>query len=443
MNQPNKLASKFNFFSLLKYAAPTMCMMVFMGLYTIVDTIFVSRFVNADALAAINICTPILYMVVGIAAMLSTGASAIIGRKMGEGNLMGARQTFSFIVLCGFLFALAVMVAGLLFIEPILRTLGASERLAPYCMDYLQIQFLFVPANMLGAVFQNLFVAAGRPGLGMALSLSAGGLNIALDYLFIETLGMGIAGASLGTGVGYLLPAVGGVIFFVKNRGILYLVKPTADFRELRQSCLNGVSEMVSQISTAVTTFFFNLTMMRIAGENGVAAVTVMIYSQFLLTTLFLGFSMGVAPVFSYQFGHGDRVMMRRIFRICLAIISILSVGVFVISLLCGPAIAGLFDPGETDVFRLAREGFRIFSYSFLFCGFNIFASALFTALSNGKVSAVLSFLRTFGFLIAALLLLPPLIGIAGVWLTVPLAEMCAFVVTVKFLAGNKERYGY
>lgn len=443
MDQANRLATNFKLFSLLKYAAPTMCMMVFMGFYTIVDTLFVSRFVGADALAAINICTPVLYMVVGLAGMLSTGASAIIGRKMGEGNPAGARQTFSFIIAFGTVLSVVIAVAGTLCAEPILRALGASGRLMPHCMDYLRIQFLFVPANILGVLFQNLFVTAGRPGLGLSLSLAAGLLNIALDYLFIVPLELGVAGASLGTGIGYLLPAAGGIIFFAKNKGGLHFVRPEANFRELGKSCLNGASEMVSQLSTAVTTLFFNLTMMRLAGEDGVAAITVIIYSQFLLTTIFMGFAMGVAPVFSYNYGSGSGHMMKRIFRICIGIIGVISVCVFAASMLFGPAIAGLFDPFGTEVYTLASGGFRIFPFSFLFCGFNIFASALFTALSNGKASAAISFLRTFGFLIAALLILPRMLGITGVWLTVPLAEALSFVVAARLVAAGRARYGY
>ncbi|MDL2254304.1 polysaccharide biosynthesis C-terminal domain-containing protein, partial [Ruminococcaceae bacterium OttesenSCG-928-I18] len=408
----NILASDFSFTGLLRFALPTMGMMLFMGMYTIVDTIFVARFVHTFALSAINICTPVLYTIVGLTGMLATGASAIIGKKMGRGENEGARQTFSFIVLCGCALAAIFMTVGLCFLNPLLRGLGASDALMPYCRSYLSLQLWFLPANVLSVLFQNLFVTAGRPGLGLRLSLLAGVLNILLDYLFIVPLGMGIAGAALGTVLAFLPSAAGGMLFFASKRGNLYFVRPLFDLRELAQSCSNGVSEMVTQLSTAITTLCFNLTMMGLAGEAGVAAITIIIYTQFLLTTLFIGFSMGVAPVFSYNYGSESWQRMKRIFKSCVLFLAAASVLLFTAAFWGGDALAGIFVEKHSAVYAMASEGFHIFSFSFLLCGFNIFSSALFTALSNGRVSAVISFLRTLGLISAGLLLLPRVLGL-------------------------------
>lgn len=249
--------------------------------------------------------------------------------------------------------------------------------------------FLFAPPGILQVLFQNLIVTAGRPGFGMVLSVSAGAVNILLDYIFMVPLQMGIRGSALGTGIGYLIPTVAGICFFIRKKEGLRFRKPRLDFRVLTESCFNGFSEMVSQMATAVTTFFFNMVMMGLVGENGIAAITIMIYTQFMLITLYIGFSMGVAPVISYNYGVGDRQRLKKIFRICIFFIVAVSLVVFALSMILGAPVVSDFAPEGTAVYGIAREGFGIFSFGFLFCGINIFASAFYTALSNGKVSAV------------------------------------------------------
>ncbi len=441
--EQNVLGRRFGFGSLMRYAAPTMCMMVFMGLYTSVDTVFISRFAGTDALSALNICTPVIYTIVGLAGMLAAGAGAIVGRKMGAGDSAGARQTFSFIAVCGVVLAGVIAGVGLPLHNQMIDGLGASELLMPYCRDYLILQLVFAPANMLAVLFQNFFVTAGRPMLGLGLSIAGGLLNVLLDYVFMVPLQMGVMGASLGTGIGYMVPAVGGLVFFFRSRGTLYFARPKFAIRELTESAANGASELVAQVSTAITTFLFNRVMMRIAGEDGVAAVTVMIYTQFLLTTLFIGYSMGVAPIFSYNYGGKNTVQLRQLFRMSVTFIVVASVAAFVLCMLCGQTIAKIYAQPGSAVYEMARSGFDIFSFSFLFVGSNIFASAMFTALSNGKVSAAISFLRTFGFITVLLLILPVWMGVQGVWLAVPLAELCAFVVALACIFANRKRYGY
>lgn len=439
----NPLAKNFTIKSLLQFAFPTILMMVFMGLYTIGDTIIISHFVHTDALSALNIVTPVINVIVGLGAMLASGGSAIVARKMGEGNAKRASQDFTWIVLAGVIVGAIVAITGSLLIDNMIWGLGASELLFPYCKQYLFILLLFTPASMMQVLFQNLIVTAGKPGFGMILSISAGVINVLLDYIFVVPMNMGIAGSALGTGIGYMIPTVIGIVFFLKSKGTLRFQKPMIDFHVLWESGSNGFSEMVSQIATAVTTFLFNMRMMKLLGENGVAAITIIIYAQFLLTALYIGFSMGVAPIISYNFGSKDYDRLKRIFRICLLFICMVSVAIFAAAMLLGSPLVRIFSPIGTPVYEIARQGFLIVPISFLFCGFNILVSATFTALSNGKVSAIISTLRTFVFISLALLILPQFFDVVGVWIAVPLAELLTIFVSLAFILTNKKVYHY
>ena len=433
-----RLAQDFHPVSLLKFVTPSIVMMLFMGFYTIGDTAMVSRFIHTNALSAVNIVCPVINLIVGLGTMIATGGSAVIARKMGSGNEKEACRNLTLLILTGIFLGILIAAVGIFFLDDIILGLGASPVLYPYCKDYLFLLLIFTPASMLQVLFQTLIITAGHPGYGMLLSVSAGLMNLLLDYLFMVPLNMGIAGSALGTGIGYLLPTLFGLAFFIRSKGTLRFRKPLLDFRVILESCLNGSSEMVSQAAAAVTTFLFNLVMMKRLGENGVAAITIIIYTQFLLTTLYIGFSMGAAPIISYNYGSGNHVQLRKVFRLCLAFLGIASVLLFLLSITCSSALVGIFCPEDSAVYQIALDGFSIFSFSFLLCGFNIFTSAAFTALSNGKISALLSFLRTFGFITAGLAFLPHFLGIPGVWLAVPLAEAVTMVIALIFLSKEK-----
>lgn len=439
----NALSKDFNAITLLQFAFPTITMMIFTGLYTITDTIFVSRFINTNALSAINIVCPVINITVGLATMLATGGSAIVARKMGSGNEKEAKENFTLIICAGIITGLLISLIGLLFLEPIIRGLGASDILLPYCRDYLSILLIFAPANVMQCLYVNLFVTAGRPGLGLWLAIFAGLTNIVLDFVFIIPMQMGISGAAIATSIGYMIPTIAGTFFFAKSKGSLSFVRPRLDIKVIGESCFNGASEMVSQLSTAITTFLFNITMMKLLGEDGVAAVTIIIYSQFLLTAMYIGFSMGVAPVISYNYGSCNHNRLKRIFRICMRFILTCSVLIFAASMFGGPHISRIFAGQETSVHEITKYGFSIFSISFLFCGFNIFASAMFTALSNGKISAIISFLRTLGFITSGLLVLPVFLNVTGLWLAVPLAELLTLFVSITLIFRYKKNYQY
>jgi Na+-driven multidrug efflux pump len=439
----NPLSKSFNTIALIKFAFPSMVMMLFMGLYTITDTIFVARFVDSNALSSINIVCPVINIIVGLGTMLGAGGSAVIAKKMGSGNIDEARSNFTLIIITGIITGLVITIIGLLFLDKIIWGLGASKTLFPYCKDYLEIQLILAVLDIMQVLYQNLFVTAGRPGLGLILSVFAGIANIFFDYIFIVCLRMGVMGAALGTGTGYMIPAITGTIFFLAGRKGLHFCKPKMDTHVLIKSCSNGMSEMISQLSAAMATFLFNITMMKLVGEDGVAAITVIIYSGFLLTSIYIGFSMGVAPVISYNYGAGNITQLKKVLHICFCFIISISISVFLFSLFNGKNIAKLFAANNKNVYEITKTGFTIYSFSFLFSGCNIFTSALFTALSNGKLSAIISFLRTFGFIVVLLLILPEFLKITGVWLAVPVAELLTFVLAVCLIHRYNKQYNY
>lgn len=431
-NQENKLEKEFNGARLFIFALPTIAMMVFLGLYTVIDTIFVARFVSTDALAAINVVTPVIGLTVGIGTMLAAGGNAIISRNMGEGEEHQARENFTLILLSSA--AAGIVFEGVcsIWLTDILHVLGAEGSLFHYAKDYLDMLLPFIPAYMLQTVFANLFVTAGRPGLGSVLSIGAGALNLILDYIFIVICGMEIRGAALGTGCGYLLPALVGVIFFLfEKRGTLFFCRPRFRMKVIAESCLNGSSEMVGQSASAVTTLLFNLSMLRLAGEDGVAAVTILNYCHFLFHAFYIGFSMGIAPMIGFHHGSRNDMRQKKILASCFRFIAAASGILFLLSFFGSHVIAEIFAGSSDDVCQMVGRGLRLFSSGFLFSGWNIFASSMFTALSNGKVSAVLSFLRTFVLLAATILIMPRFLGITGVWLAVPTTEVLAFFVAV------------
>lgn len=439
----NTIAKEFTVSSLLRFAFPTMVMMMFTSLYTIVDGIFVSRFVGTNALSAVNIVYPLINVVIGVGVMLATGGSAVIARQMGEGKNEDARRNFSFLVLFGVLAGVVIGVLGLLFTRPIVLMLGASEALVGYCEEYLRILLLFAPAMMLQLLFQTFFVTAGKPMLGLLLTVGAGVTNAVLDYVLIVPLQMGIRGAALATVTGYLLPSVFGVVYFLRRKEGLHFIRPRFNGKVLRESAFNGMSEMVTNLSMGIITFLFNITMMRYLGEDGVAAITIVMYSQFLLTSMFLGFSMGVGPVVSYNYGSANHPQLKKVFKICIWSVGISSVVILVCSLLFSSSLVGVFTPKDSPVYAIASRGFLLFSVNYLFAGVNIFASAFFTALSDGKVSAIISLMRTFVFIVLGMLLLPLFLQVDGIWLAVPFAELLSILLSFFFLRRGARKYQY
>lgn len=441
----NRLAKEYSAGGLLRFALPTIVMMIFMASYTMVDGIFVARLVNTTALSAVNIVYPFLNLVLAVGIMLGTGGSAYIAMQMGEGEEAGARENFSFLVTVAVAVSLVIAIFMQVFLDPVLRFLGANEAVWNYCWDYAQGLIWFTPVSVLQLVFQYFFVTAGRPGISLAVTMIGGAANIVLDYVFIELMGMGVSGAAIATGIGYSIPALFGLCYFILNRkGSLYLVKPRLRWRVLIKSCANGSSEMVTNLSMAVITLLFNRILMAMVGEDGVAAATIVFYAEYMLVSAFLGYASGVAPIISYRYGEQNTKQLRHVFRVSIYFVVIVSVAVFAASLLLNHNIVALFVGGRSGpVWELGVRGFFLYAFAYLFKGLNIFASSLFTALNNGKISALLSFLRTFLFIVGALLILPQIWGVDGVWLSVPVAETLALVCSIVLLVRKRHIYHY
>ena len=444
MPEQNALARQFTLPSLMRFALPNIIMMVFLSMYTIVDGMFISRYVGTLALSAVNMTYPLNCLEMALGIMLASGGSAVIARQLGEGAQEKARHNFSFLLIVSVAVSLIFLLAGLFALDPIVRALGASEAQFELCCTYARILLLFSPAFFLQTAFQTLFITAGRPGLGLAATVGGGLTNIVLDYVFIARLHWGIAGAAVATGLGYLVPAVAGLIFFSCNRrGTLFFVRPRADWRMLLFACGNGSSEMVTNIANAITTYLFNLIFLHYWGEDGVASITIVLYFQFVFTAVFFGFSMGVAPVFSYKYGAQDTPQLRQLFRYCMGFVLLCSVCCTALSLAVIRPCLTLFTDAGSRVFAITIEGFPLYAVSFLFMGVSIFASSLFTAFSDGRVSAIISFARTLVFLVGMLLLLPLLLGETGVWLAVPAAELLGLAVSVRYLIRLRGTYHY
>lgn len=440
----SRLGRQFSVRSLLAFAAPSIAMLIFLSLYTIVDGIFVARYVGSMALSGLNMFFPAMSIEFGIATMLGAGGSALIAKRLGEGRLASARTRFTALILimAGMGAAMGALGAG--FSDLWTRLLGASEEQRPWCQEYMAVHFWFCPFFVLQYAFQVFFVVAGRPGLGLAATLAAGVLNMALDYVFIALCGWGMTGAAIATGIGCVPPTVAGLVFFSRRcAGELHFAMPAMRLRELWRICTNGLSELVTHLANFVTGYLFNISFLAYLQEPGVAALSIVFYFEFVFTAVYAGYSSGVAPVISYKYGAKDHAQLRLVVRRSYGIIAIFSV------LACAAAIGSakwtlpIFVSENDPVYAIAAAGFPLYALAFLLQGASIFGSAHFTALNNGIVSAIISFGRTFVFLAGCILALPRCWGAAGLWLAQPVAEFLGLFVTLAFLFALRKRYGY
>lgn len=426
-----EISHEFTPLQLFSFSLPAIIMLLVSSLYTAVDGIFIARYVGSDALSAINIMLPIDTLSYAVSIMFGTGASAIVGRKLGQGKKQEARENFTLVTLVALLTGIVLSVVLIAFFEPLVMRLGATERLMGYCMQYGYILFGGSVFTVIQVMYQALFITAGKSRLAMLLTTASGVMNLVLDYVLIVPLQMGMAGAAWGTVAGRILGGVFPLIYFMKDRGMLAFSRPRWDGMVLLKTIGNGSSEMVSNLAIGVTTLLFNLAMIEIAGEDGVAAMTIVLYTQFVYTAVYLGFSTSAAPVISFHYGKENWQYLQKLFRSCIGIISVSTVCMLVASIVFAKPLISLFTSPQTAVYEMAYSGYMLFIWNFLFAGFNIFSSALFTAFSNGAVSAFISFLRTLVFVVGAILLLPALIGLNGIWLSIPTAEFLTFLVAV------------
>lgn len=439
-----QLSEHFTYKKLLRFILPSIVMMVFTSIYSVVDGIFVSNFVGKSAFASINLVMPYLMGISALGFMIGTGGSALVSKTLGEGKKERANQYFSMLVMITFIGGLALSVLSFIFMKQIAMIFGATGELIGYCTLYGRISCISLTAFMLQNVFQSFFVAAGKPHLGLKVIVAAGCTNIILDALFIAGLHFGIAGAALATMTSEFIGGLVPVIYFLrKNDSLLHFVKPVFDGHIFLKTCTNGSSELMTNLSMSVVNALYNLQLMRLAGENGVAAYGAVMYVNFIFVATFLGYSIGCAPVISYHYGAGNHAELKNLFRKSMSIILIWGIILFGIAQLLAPVLSKIFVGYNADLYAMTLHGFRVYAIAFLIIGINIFGSSFFTALNNGLISAALSFLRTLVFQIILVLALPIWFGINGIWSAISVAEALTLIVTVTFFIRQKGRYHY
>ena len=428
---------------IMKFAVPTIAMTVFMSFYTMVDGLFVSNLIGTDALSAINLTAPIIQLVTAISAMLATGGSAVIMKKMGEQKSDEAKEDFTFLILVNVIVGIVMCIAGYLAMDFIFAGMNLSAEVERYCVEYLSRYLAFTVPILLMNNFTLYMIASEKAALSLICSLAGGVLNMALDYVFIAALGMGISGAAVATGLGYSVTAVVGLFVFSSKKNLLRFKKPVCRFKVLAGAALNGSSEMATALVTGIVTMMFNWTMLHYVGEDGVAAVTVIMYVLAFASSLYTGYSYGVAPMLSFYHGEQNHAKLKKLVAVSLNVIAIISVVTALASFFMAKPLASVFARPDNPVYDLAVMGNRICAFALFFIGFNIFASGMFTALSNGIVSAILAFSRSFVFMLIAMIALPLLFGVNGIWLATPAAELMALALSAFMFLKYRKRYGY
>ncbi len=439
-----QLSDHFTYGKLLKFVLPSIVMMIFTSIYSVVDGLFVSNFVGKTPFAALNLIYPVLMMAGAIGFMIGTGGSAIVARTLGEGDRARANRYFSMLVYVTIAGGIAITVIGQLCMQKIAAGLGAEGRMAEYCVLYGRIVLLAVTAFMLQNVFQSFFVVAEKPQIGLFVTIAAGIANMVLDYLLIVVFRWGLAGAAAATAASQVLGGIGPFFYFArKNDSLIRLTKTGFDGKMLAGACMNGSSELMTNISLSIVNILYNFQLMRIAGEDGVAAYGVIMYVNFVFIAVFIGYSIGVAPVTGFHFGAEHREELRGLFCRSLVIVGVAGCVMVILAEFLSAPLTRIFVGYDGGLFALTSRGFRLYAVSFLFAGMNIYGSAFFTALSDGLVSAVISFLRTLVFQVAMVLILPIVLGSDGIWLAAVAAELLALGVTVTFFALKRKKYQY
>lgn len=448
-----KLSAHFNYKKLFQFVLPSILMMVFVSVYSMVDGFFVSNYVGVIPFSALNLIFPLISILGAIGFMLGAGGNAVVSKLLGAGEDKKANEIFSMLICVTVVVGVFLAILGIVFAPWIAELFASAEKnltpaekvqLVDYCVIYARIILAVLPMFMLQNAFQGFFVTAEKPKLGLFYTLLAGGTNILLDWLFVVVFHWGLVGAALATAISQ---SIGGILplfyFFSKNDGLLRLGKTKLRVGYLLEVCINGSSELITNISLSIVAIVFNKQLMVFAGIAGVSAYGIMQYFGFVFIAVFLGYSVGISPVIGFHYGAKNHKELKNIFKKSQIILAISGVIMTLISSIFGRVLAGIFVSYDQALLNLTTHGLRIYAFAFLVAGLNIFSSAFFTALSNGLVSFVLSFLRTFLFQIICVLLLPCFFGVEGVWWSLVIAEILAIFVSLFFYTVNKKKYGY
>lgn len=439
-----QLSDHFTYKRLLQFVLSSVLMMIFTSLYSIVDGFFVSNFVGKTQFAAVNLIMPISMGVGTLGFMIGTGGSAIISKTLGEGKKELANQYFSMLVYVAIILSILLSIIGFIFTPTISTALGATGELLKYCIIYGKILFVAEPAFILQNIFQSFFVTAEKPELSLKISIMSGITNMIFDFIFIAVFHWGIAGAAFATAMGQFIGGILPIFYFMKkNDSLFHFTKANFNKKILILTCANGSSEMVSNLSTSIINILYNFQLMKFAGENGISAYGVIMYVNFVFLAVFIGYSIGSAPIISYHYGASNQNELKNLFKKSFILVSTSGIVMTLLAIIFTSPLVKIFVGYDIDLFNMTCHGFRLYSLAFLIMGINVWGSAFFTALNNGFISAVISFLRTFLFQLFVVIILPIILGIDGIWLAIVIAELLAFIVTITFFITKRSYYHY
>lgn len=439
-----QFSGRFTYGRLLRFTLPSIVMMVFSSIYSVVDGIFVANYVGTTAFAAVNLIMPFLVMLGTVGFMFGTGGSALVAKTLGEGDREKANSLFSMLIYILIVVGIVMTVVSMLFVRNIAGWLGAKDLMLEDCVTYAMCILPVLTAYLFQFAFQPLLVTAGKPKMGLAVTFGAGVTNMVLDYLFIVPFDMGVKGAAIATAISQCVAGLVPLVYFCsRNNSLLRLTKFRFDGKSLLKTCTNGSSEMVTNLSMSIVTMLYNFQLMRYIGEDGVAAFGVIMYVNFIFISVFVGYSMGSAPIVSYKYGANDTAELKNVFRSSLKIIGAFCLVLTLLAEALAQPLSSIFVGYDEHLLKLTERAFSLYAISFLLCGFNVYASAFFTALNNGLVSAIISFSRTLVCETGSVILLPMLFGINGIWLAIVVAESAVAIMSVTFWVKLRRRYGY
>ena len=439
-----QLSDPFTYRKLFRFTLPSIVMMVFTSIYGVVDGYFISNYAGKTAFASVNLVMPFIMILGGMGFMIGTGGTALVSVVLGQKDHERANRYFSMMIYLTVIMGVILSVLGFTFMKSIAALLGATEEMLADCVLYGRIVISFTTAFMLQNVFQSFLIAAEKPKFGLVVTMIAGATNMVLDWLFVGVFGWGVAGAAAATGLsqcaGGLVPLI---YFLLPNKSLLRLTRTKLELIPLLKACGNGSSELMSNISSSVVSMIYNFQLLKYIGENGVSAFGVLMYVQFIFVAIFIGYSIGCAPVVSYHYGAGNSPEVKNMLKKSMLLMGTLGVLLSALAFCLAEPLAKIFVGYDAELHALTSHAFRLFSFSFLLAGFNIYCSSFFTALNNGAISAAVSFLRTLVFQTSAVLILPLILGVDGIWLSNAFAEVFAFAISAIFLIAKRKKYHY
>lgn len=439
-----QLSEHFTYKKLIRFTIPTIIMMIFTSIYGIVDGIFVSNCVGSDAFAAINLIMPVLMILGAVGFMIGTGGSAIVSKTIGEGKKEKANEYFSMLIYLLIIVGIILTILGIVFIKPIAQTLGAEGKILRDCIIYGTTILVALTAFLLQNAFQSFLVVAEKPTMGLIISIIVGLTNMILDFLFIYVFKMGVFGAALATGISQLIGGIVPFIYFSRgNDTPLQLVKTKFDWKAIGKSCTNGSSEMLTNISLSLVNILYNMQLMKYAGADGIVAYGIIMYVGFIFIGTYVGYSVGSAPIISYHYGAENKEELKNLFTKSLKLIGITSIVMTLLAEILAKPLASIFVSYDKQLLDMTIIAIRLYSISYIISGINIFGSSFFTALNNGLVSAIISFLRTLVFQVISILIFPVIWGLNGIWLAIVFAEALSLIVSVAFLIVKRKKYKY